>query len=137
MWLPTFMCQMQTFNSEVVRTTAVRAPLFRTVADMVNNSRNETTVERFYAASGPMATSVFECDARYYRECLMADRGAVTVWLSSGEVEHVAGTWYLDVERVRGDEIDGAIEVIYVGVTLRKYPAGTWTGWETVDTAEV
>ncbi|WP_052537040.1 hypothetical protein [Mycobacteroides abscessus] len=103
---------------------------------MTNNSRNVKAAERFYAASGPMATTVMECDARYYRECLMADRGAVTVWLSSGEVEHVAGTWYLDVERVRGDEIDGALEVIYLGVTLRRYPAGTWTRWETVEAAD-
>ncbi|WP_079631399.1 hypothetical protein [Mycobacteroides abscessus] len=103
---------------------------------MVNNSRNETTVVRYYAASGPMATSVMECDARYYRECLMADRGAVSVWLRSGEVEHVAGTRYLDVERLRGEEIDGALEVIYLGEALRSYPAGTWTRWECVEAAD-
>lgn len=136
MWLPHLHVRNPTFGSAVVR-TPVRAPLLRTVADMVNNNSEVTAVERFYAASGPMATSVMECDARYYRECLMADRGAVTVWLSSGEVEHVAGTRYLDVERLRGDEIDGALEIIYLGVTLRTYPAGTWTRWECVDTAEV
>ncbi|WP_234783277.1 hypothetical protein [Mycolicibacter heraklionensis] len=93
--------------------------------------------ETFYAASGPMATSVFERDARYYAECLMSGRGAVTVWLCSGEIEHVAGTRYLHVERLRGDEIDGALEITYLGVTLRTYPAGAWTRWANVDTAEV
>lgn len=83
-----------------------------------------------------MATKVFPCDSRYYRECLTADRGAVSVWLPSGEVEHVAGTWYLDVGRVRGEEIDGVVEIIYLGVPLRSYPAGTWTGWEQVEGAD-
>lgn len=103
---------------------------------MMNSNSEVTAVERFYAASGPMATSVMECDARYYRECLMADRGAITVWLSSGEVEHIAGTRYLDVERVRADEIDGALEVIYLGEVLQSYPAGTWTRWEQVEGAD-
>ncbi len=92
--------------------------------------------ERFYAAEGPMATSVRECDARYYAECLMSGRGAVTVWLSSGEVEHVAGTRYLDVEQLRGEENEGALATVYLGVVLRSYPAGTWTRWQSVDSAE-
>lgn len=95
----------------------------------MSNSSEVTAVERFYAAEGPMARKVLPCDARYCRECLTADRGAVTVWLSSGEVEHIAGTWYLHVERLRGEEIDGVLEIIYLGVVLRSYPAGTWTRW--------
>ena len=82
-----------------------------------------------------MATSVMECDKHYYAECLMAGRGAVTVWLSSGAVEHIAGTRYLDVERLRADETEGTLEIIYLGVVLRLYPAGTWTRWEHVDSA--
>jgi hypothetical protein len=66
----------------------------------------------------------------------MSDRGAVTVWLSSGEVEHIAGTRYLDVERLRADEIEGAVEVIYLGVVLRSYPAGTWTRWKSMDNSD-
>lgn len=89
--------------------------------------------ERFYAASGPMATSVRECDSHHYAECLMSDRGAVTVWLSSGEVEHIAGTRYLQVERLRGEENGGALEIIYLGVVLRSYAAGTWTRWQDED----
>lgn len=103
---------------------------------MVSNSSEVTAVERFYAASGPMATSVMECDSHYYRECLMSDRGAVTVWLSSGDVEHIAGTRYLDVERLRGEENDGAVEIIYLGVVLRSYPAGAWKRWESVEAAD-
>lgn len=123
------------FNTVVVRTGA-RAPLLRTVADVTNSNSEVTAVERFYAASGPMATSVMECEARYYRECLMSDRGAVTVWLASGEVEHIAGTRYLDVERVRADQIDCALEVIYLGEVLRSYPAGTWKRWEQMEGAD-
>ncbi|WP_078315385.1 hypothetical protein [Mycobacterium sp. D16Q16] len=100
---------------------------------MTNSSSDVTAAERFYAASGPMATSVMECDSHYYAECLMSGRGAVTVWLSSGEVEHIAGTRYLDMERLRGEEIEGVLEVIYLGEVLRSYPAGTWTRWEHVD----
>lgn len=77
-----------------------------------------------------MAVSLLECDSRRYRECLMSDRGAVTVWLSTGEVEHIAGTRYLDVGQVRGEECEGALEIIYLGEVLRSYPAGTWTRWE-------
>lgn len=77
-----------------------------------------------------MATSVRECDSRYYAECLMSGRGAVTVWLGSGEVEHVAGTRYLDVEHLRAEENEGALEIIYLGVVLRSYPAGSWTRWQ-------
>lgn len=97
---------------------------------MVNNNSEVTAVERFYAASGPMASSVMECESRYYHECLMADRGAVSVWLSSGEVERTAGTRYLHVERLRGEENEGVLEIIYLGEVLRSYPAGTWTRWE-------
>lgn len=82
-----------------------------------------------------MATSARECDSRYYAECLMSGRGAVSVWLSSGEVEHVAGTRHLHVERLRGEEDEGALEIIYLGVVLRSYPAGTWTRWQDVDGA--
>lgn len=82
-----------------------------------------------------MATSVMECDSRYYAECLTSGRGAVTVWLNSGEVEHVAGTRYLDMEKLRADENEGTLEIIYLGVVLRSYPAGTWTRWESVDGA--
>ncbi|WP_457063370.1 hypothetical protein [Mycobacteroides abscessus] len=102
---------------------------------MTNSSSDVTAAERFYAASGPMATSVMECDSRYYAECLMSGRGAVTVWLSSGEVEHVAGTRYLDVEKLRADENEGTLEIIYLGVVLRTYPVGTWKRWECVDGA--
>lgn len=94
-----------------------------------------TAAERFYAASGPMATSVMECDSHYYTECLMSGRGAVTVWLPSGEVEHVAGTRYLNVERLRAEQNEGALEIIYLGVVLRLYPAGTWKRSECVDGA--
>lgn len=79
-----------------------------------------------------MATSVTECDSHYYRECLMSDRGAVTVWLTSGEMEHVAGTRHLDEGQVRGEEDDGVLEIIYMGEVLCSYPAGTWTRWEGV-----
>ncbi len=82
-----------------------------------------------------MATSVMECDSTYYAECLMLGRGAVTVWLRSGEVEHIAGTRYLDVERLRGDENEGTLEIIYLGEVLRSYPAGTWKQWECMDSA--
>ncbi|ACY23841.1 hypothetical protein Gbro_4720 [Gordonia bronchialis DSM 43247] len=102
---------------------------------MTNSSSDVTAAERFYAASGPMATSVMECDSRYYAECLMSGRGAVTVWLNSGEVEHVAGTRYLDAEKLRADENGGTLEIIYLGVVLRAYPTGTWTRWESVDSA--
>lgn len=97
---------------------------------MTNSSSEVTAVQRFFEASGPMATSLLACDSHRYNECLMSDRGAVTVWLSSGEVERIVGTRYLDVERLRADESDGALEVIYLGVILRSYPAGTWTRWE-------
>lgn len=100
---------------------------------MTNSSSDVAAAERFFAASGPMATWVMECDEHYYAECLMSGRGAVTVWLSSGEVEHIAGTRYLDVERLRADENEGALEVICIGEVLRSYPAGTWTRWEGVD----
>lgn len=112
-----------------------RAPLIRSVADMTNNSSDVTAAERFYAASGPMATSVMECRSHYYRECLMSDRGAVTVWLRSGEVEHVAGTRYLDVGQVRGEDNEGTLEIIYLGEVLRSYPTATWTRWESVGSA--
>ncbi len=95
-----------------------------------------TATERFFEASGPMATSLLKCNAHRYRECLMSDRGAVTMWLSSGEVEHIAGTRYLDIERLRGEENEGAVEVIYLGVVLRSYPAGTWKRWESVETVD-
>jgi len=100
---------------------------------MVSSSSDVTAAERFYAASGPMATSVMECDSNYYAECLMSDRGEVTVWLRSGEVEHIAGTRHLEVERLRGEENKGALEIIYLGVALRSYTAGTWERWEYVD----
>lgn len=77
-----------------------------------------------------MATSVMECDSHYYAECLMSGRGAVSVWLSSGVVEHVAGTRYRDVERLCAEENEGALEIIYLGVVLRSYPAGTWKRWD-------
>jgi hypothetical protein len=115
--------------------TRVRAPLRSSVSGMTNSSSDVTAAERFYAASGPMATSVMECDEHYYAECLMAGRGAVMVRLSSGEVEHMAGTRYLDVEKLRGEENNGALEIIYLGVVLRSYPAGTWKRWESVDSA--
>lgn len=100
---------------------------------MINSSSDVTAAERFYAASGPMATSVVECDSHYYSECLLSGRGAVTVWLNSGEVEHVAGTRYLDVEHLRAEENAGTLEIIYLGVVLRSYPVGAWTRWECVD----
>ncbi|QZH65032.1 hypothetical protein [Mycolicibacterium farcinogenes] len=103
---------------------------------MTNNNSEVTEVERFYAAEGPMATKVFPCDARYYRECLMSDRGAVIVWLSSGDVERTAGTYYLHVGRVRGEENEGVLEIIYLGEVLRSYPAGTWTRWEQMEGAD-
>lgn len=93
-------------------------------------------VERFYAADGPMATSATECSSDYFAECLLSGRGAVTVWLRSGEVEHLAGTRYLDVERIRVDENQGALEIIYLGITLRSHPAGTWSRWEYFGSAE-
>lgn len=99
---------------------------------MLNNTSEVIAVERFYIASGPMATSVMECDSHYYDECLMSGRGAVTVWLQSGEVEHVAGTRYLDVGRLRAEENEGALEIVYLGFALRSYPIGTWTRWEGV-----
>ncbi|OBK50181.1 hypothetical protein A5656_27400 [Mycobacterium gordonae] len=102
---------------------------------MTNSSSDVTAAERFYAASGPMATSVMECDSHYYAECLMSGRGAVAVWLSSGDVEHIAGTRYLDAERLRADENEGALEIIYLGEVLRSYPAGAWTRWECADSA--
>lgn len=82
-----------------------------------------------------MATSVMECRSHYYRECLMSDRGAVTVWSRCGDVEHVAGTRYLDVGQVRGEENEGTLQIIYLGEVLRSYPAGTWTRWESADRA--
>lgn len=97
---------------------------------MTNSSSDVTAAERFFETSGPMAVSLLECDSRHYRECLVSDRGAVTVWLSSGELEHIAGTRYLDVGQVRADENEGILEVIYLGEVLRSYRAGTWTRWE-------
>lgn len=103
---------------------------------MMTNRSSAATTERFFETSGPMAVSLLKCDSRRYRECLMSGRGAVTVWLSSGEVEHIVGTRYLDVGQVRGDEIDGVVEVIYLGEVLRSYAAGTWTRWQSVEAAD-
>lgn len=122
-------------NGAVVHTQVCVHPSALASRDMMSNNR-DMPAERFYATDGPMATKVFPCDARYYRECLTADRGAVTVWLASGDVEHVAGTWYLHVERVRGEENEGVVEIIYLGRVLRSYPAGTWTRWEEVEGAD-
>lgn len=101
----------------------------------MTNKISNMPAERFYATDGPMATKVFPCSSHYYRECLMSDRGAVTVWLRSGEVEHIAGTYYLHVERLRADEINGTLEIVYLGVVLRSYPTGTWTRWADVHIA--
>jgi hypothetical protein len=101
---------------------------------MMSGSEEVQAAERFYTASGPMSTSVAECNSHYYAECLMSDRGAVTVWLSTGEVERIAGTRYLEVDRLRCDENEGVLEIIYLGVVLRSYAAGTWTRWESLRT---
>jgi len=47
------------------------ASLASSVSGMTGSSGDVTANERFYAALGPMATSVTECDSRYYAECLM------------------------------------------------------------------
>ncbi|MGP4057782.1 hypothetical protein ACTWP6_23655 [Mycobacterium sp. 4D054] len=103
---------------------------------MTNNNSEVTAVERFFEASGPMATSLLECNSRRYEECLKSNRGAVTVWLASGKVERIAGTRYLEVERLRGEEVDGVLEVLYLGEVLRSYADGTWTRWQQVEGAD-
>lgn len=103
---------------------------------MTNSDGESSTVKRYYAAEGPSATAVIRCGADYFAECLMSNRGAVTVWLHSGEVEHVAGTRYLDAERIRAEEDEGSLEIIYLGIPLKTYPSGTWDRWVYVDDQE-
>lgn len=67
---------------------------------------------------------------------LAAEGAYAPVW-GSGiffELDYVlAGL--LDIERLRADENEGALGIIYLGKVLRSYPAGAWTRWECVDSA--
>lgn len=100
---------------------------------MTNEAR---VTERYYVASGPLATTVFECDAAYFDEGLTyGPTGAIRVFLKDGSTESITGTRYLTGEggRLRADVVDGALEVIYLGVAWRRYPAGTWASWTFVE----
>ncbi|WP_181873877.1 MULTISPECIES: hypothetical protein [Tsukamurella] len=93
-------------------------------------------VERYYAAEGPLASSVFEVSADYFDEGLTYGRaGGVRVDLADGSTEWITGTRYLNGEgaRVRAEAIEGVLEVIYMGEVWRTYPAEAWTGWSLLE----
>lgn len=92
-------------------------------------------VERYYAANGPLASSVSEVSADYFDEGLAYGRaGGVRVDLTDGSTEWITGTRYLNGEdaRVRAEVVEGVLEVIYLGEVWRTYPADAWTGWSLV-----
>jgi hypothetical protein len=78
---------------------------------------------KFYVTDGPLATSVSEVSEAYFQECLEAGHGGVRVSLSDATTEFVAGSRYLEPgTQIRAEEIEGRLQIFYLGVILRDYP---------------
>lgn len=88
--------------------------------------------DKYFAAQGPLATDVMECHRPYFTEGILSRTGAIGVRLHNGEVHHITGTRYLYTEagaRIRAEDIDGTLEVIYLGEVLVSYAPGEWADW--------
>jgi hypothetical protein len=77
---------------------------------------------KYYVAEGPLATSVSEVSAAYFQECMHAGRGRARVVLADGTTELISGSRYLEPgTRIRVEEIEGHLEITYLGAVLRQY----------------